>query len=154
MNLRHSRKRHPRLCRNRDIGNYRRVNPAGSTPPGQPRRVNPAGSTPPGQPRRVNPAGSTPPAPLDTVFRPDITFISGSSVGENSTASTDKGRTEDLPFTSLTPTGAICCAGPLTPAGRIPRQGTPTLRPRGAIRPPSRSEREIDSIVEFRATTL
>ena len=72
-------------------------------------------------------AGVTPPAPLDMVLHPDITFFSGTSAGENSTTSTDRGRMAELPFTSLPPTGAIRRAGQLIPAGRIPRRGALTL---------------------------
>ena len=75
--------------------------------------------------------GMTPPVPLDMVFRPDSKFCSGASAGENSTASTDSGRTADLLVASFSLPGITRRADPLFPAGRIRRRGAHTLRPKG-----------------------
>ena len=98
MNLRYFRERHPRRCRYRGFGNYRRDDPAGSAGHGL----------------------------------PDSKFCSGTSAGENSTASTDRGRTADLLIASFPLPGVTRRAGPLFPAGRIHRRGALTMRPKGA----------------------
>ena len=66
------------------------------------------------------------------VFRPDFKFCSDTSAGENSTASTDRGRTADLLFASFLLSVVTRPAGPLIPAGRIRHRGALTLRPKGA----------------------
>ena len=52
-------------------------------------------------------------------------------LGENSTASTDRGHTADLFIASFLPAGVTHRADPPSPAGRIRRRGAFTLRPKG-----------------------
>ena len=89
--------------------------------------------TPPPPPPAVNKGGSTtlvgliPPVPLDMVFRPDCMYCSVADAGENSTASTDRGRMADIFIASSPPppppvgvTPAVGREGSTTAVGLIP----------------------------------
>ena len=120
MDLRYRRERHPRRCRHRGVGNYRRGNSAGSAGHGLPSRYYIIFWH---QCRRE----------LHRIYRQRLCgraslYITPIHWSHPSHRPADPGR-------------------PHSPSGTL------TLCPKGALWPPSRSERKIESKVEFRATT-